>query len=118
MNEMTLNPRTRALRALARALENHRPSIVLDGAGYTGAWTDNLLDAVLAEDCEADLRQGSGSELATKFRAAHVLGVGGECLRSLPAFPVGPRGAAASWLHGHGLRKEVSERARRHATEP
>lgn len=71
MNEMTLNPRTRALRALARALENHRPSIMLDGAGYTGTGTDNLLDTVLADDFEADLRQGSGSELATKFRAAH-----------------------------------------------
>jgi hypothetical protein len=43
----------------------------LDEAGYCRDWRGNLLSLVDSGYVEADLRQGSGSELSTKFRAPH-----------------------------------------------
>ncbi len=60
-----------AVQALKDALARFAPSIDLDRNGYAISFHDNLLPAVLPEDFEADLRQGDGNELETKFRAAH-----------------------------------------------
>ncbi len=63
--------RSRALSALRRTLTTANPGVVLDGRGYTSSYTDNLIPSVLIPDFDADLRQGSGDELAGKFRALH-----------------------------------------------
>lgn len=63
--------RQRALRALQNALKVSSPGTDLDAKGYTNSFADNLVPSVAIADFEADLRQGSGDELAGKFRAAH-----------------------------------------------
>lgn len=63
--------RSRALSALRQALTAANPGVVLDGRGYTSSYADNLLPSVTIPDFDADLRQGSGDELAVKFRALH-----------------------------------------------
>lgn len=71
MKEITASPRARAIDALRRGLFATRPDVDLDEAGYLSDFTQNLLPGVTPPDFEADLRQGSGRELAGKFRAAH-----------------------------------------------
>lgn len=63
--------RQRAVLALRQALKVASPGINLDAKGYTTSHADNLVPAVTPTDFEADLGQGSGDELAGKFRAAH-----------------------------------------------
>lgn len=63
--------RSAALAALAAALTRQRPGLQLDDKGYAADFRQTLLAGVAPEDFEADLRAGSGNELATKFRAAH-----------------------------------------------
>jgi hypothetical protein len=43
----------------------------LDERGYCRDWKSNLLTGIDSGAIEGDLQQGSGSELATKFRAPH-----------------------------------------------
>jgi hypothetical protein len=62
---------SRATLALGTALKRAKPEVVLNSQGYVRDPSDNLLDGVRLEDIEADLRQGDGNELDTKFRAAH-----------------------------------------------
>jgi len=74
MRENTFSPnqsKKQAVQALRDGLARLNPAIDLDRNGYTASFYDNLLPAVLPEDFEADLRQGDGNELETKFRAAH-----------------------------------------------
>ena len=63
--------RTRALCALRDGLILTSPGIAVDEQGYTASFADNLVPSVEIADFEADLAQGSGDELAGKFRAAH-----------------------------------------------
>lgn len=74
MIESTFSPnqtKKQAVQALKNALARFAPSVDLDRNGYTVSFHDNLLPAVRPEDFEADMRQGDGNELETKFRAAH-----------------------------------------------
>ena len=63
--------RARSLHALSDALACSSPGIALDERGYTRSFTENLVSSVEVSDFEANLAQGSGEELAGKFRAAH-----------------------------------------------
>lgn len=63
--------RAQAVRALSDALERSRPGISLDECGYTRSFTDNIVSCVEVSDFEADLAQGSGNELGSKFLAPH-----------------------------------------------
>ncbi len=63
--------RQRAVLALRKALKAASPGIDLDAKGYTTSYADNLVPSVTPADFERELRQGSGDELARKFRAAH-----------------------------------------------
>ena len=63
--------RVRAKRALSDALRRLRPGIALDEHGYTRSLVENLVSCVEVADFEVDVAQGSGNELAGKFRAAH-----------------------------------------------
>jgi Restriction Endonuclease associating with ARP len=74
MREKAFSPnqtKKQSIQALREALACFAPSVDLDRKGYTVSFHDNLLPAVRPEDFEADLRQGDGNELETKFRAAH-----------------------------------------------
>lgn len=74
MRENTVSPnqsKKQAIQALRDGLARLKPAIDLDRNGYTASFHDNLLPTVLPEAFEADLRQGDGNELETKFRAAH-----------------------------------------------
>jgi hypothetical protein len=62
--------RPRAVAALRECLLA-ASAVDLDEQGYTRTWRDNLLASVDPIDFEMDLRQGSGGELDTKFRAPH-----------------------------------------------
>lgn len=61
----------RARAALREALARSRPDIVVDDKGYVSSFRENLVPLVALEDFEADLSQGDGNELESKFRAAH-----------------------------------------------
>jgi hypothetical protein len=61
----------RARAALREALARSRPDIVVDDKGYVSSFRENLVRLVALEDFEADLSQGDGNELESKFRAAH-----------------------------------------------
>ena len=63
--------RERAVSALRDALLSSQPAANVDEAGYVAPWHNNLVPAEKPEYFEADLRQGSGHELESKFRAAH-----------------------------------------------
>jgi hypothetical protein len=56
--------------ALAEGLRAAAPNTTLDANGYVADPAQNLIEGVYLADVEADLRQGSGNELAGKFRAA------------------------------------------------
>ena len=58
-------------RCAARSSARSRPGIALDERGYTRFFIENLVSCVEVSDFEADLAQGSGDELAHKFRAPH-----------------------------------------------
>ncbi len=69
---MKTRPALAACRAsLAQGLLRSAPGSQLDAKGYVTDARDNLLPGLRLEDVEPDLRQGSGNELRTKFRAAH-----------------------------------------------
>src|SRR3954452_13243492 len=57
--------------ALARALKTQKPAISIDDRGYVAKIKDNLLPGITMASFEADLVAGAGSELRTKFLAAH-----------------------------------------------
>ena len=57
--------------ALAQGLSTSAPHTFLDEKGYVSEISENLVAGVRLDDFEADLRQGDGNELKTKFRAAH-----------------------------------------------
>ncbi|SOC03694.1 hypothetical protein SAMN05877809_10339 [Rhodobacter sp. JA431] len=63
--------RSRAITALCTAHARAHPGVDLDEKGYAPDWRGNLLPAVCANDVAQELSEGSGQELATKFRAAH-----------------------------------------------
>ncbi|MBZ4023158.1 hypothetical protein CKO11_11885 [Rhodobacter sp. TJ_12] len=63
--------RSRAITALCTAHARAHPGVDLDEKGYAPDWRRNLLPAVCANDVAQELSEGSGQELATKFRAAH-----------------------------------------------
>lgn len=65
------NPLPACRSALIRGFADTVPQAELDAKGYVGAAEQNLIEGVRLADCEADLRQGDGNELAGKFRAAH-----------------------------------------------
>ena len=59
------------IQALRDAFARFSPEIDLGQNGYTASFRENLVPAVRPEDFEADLRQGDGNELETKFLAVH-----------------------------------------------
>lgn len=61
----------RATAALGAALLAMRPELGLSSAGAVAEIEQNLVPGVALDDFEADLRDGDGSELDGKFRAAH-----------------------------------------------
>jgi hypothetical protein len=61
----------RAMSALKRALKSIRPELPLTPNGYVNHWRDNLLPGTDPQWFEAELREGAGKELDSKFRAAH-----------------------------------------------
>ena len=74
MRKRTFSPnqtKKQTIQALREGLSRFAPTVDLDRNGYAPSFHDNLLPAVRPEDFEADLRQGDGNELETKFRAAH-----------------------------------------------
>ena len=60
-----------AIQALKDALARFNPTPEIDGTGYVKSFYDNLVPSVRPKDFEADLQQGDGNELNSKFRAAH-----------------------------------------------
>lgn len=89
------SPRARARSALRDALVRACPAVRVDELGYVSDWRENLVPAVSLRDFEADLSQGSGDELATKFRAAHsssalAVNAFAPFRRRLPDLAVGP----------------------------
>jgi hypothetical protein len=60
-----------ARRATLDQFRSCRPSIPLDARGYTDRPENNLIDGVDLDDFRTDFEQGSGNELAGKFRAVH-----------------------------------------------
>lgn len=57
--------------ALTRGLLVTRPGIELSAAGYVSDIEENLLPGIARRHFEADLLQGDGDELRSKFKAAH-----------------------------------------------
>lgn len=57
--------------ALIRSFREANPRVALDERGYVSEVTLNLIEGVHLDDFEADLRQGDGNELESKFLAAH-----------------------------------------------
>lgn len=68
MTKLNLEAARRALRA---GLLSSIFQIALDAKGYTETAEQNLVPGVDLDDFRADFEQGSGNELAGKFRAAH-----------------------------------------------
>ena len=66
-------PRAGSARAQRRAdaLTRSSSGMSLDERGYTRSFAENLVSSVRVDDFEADLAQGSGDELAGKFRAPY-----------------------------------------------
>ena len=60
------NAKERARTALGNAFAGKK-----DEKGYVDRIEENLLDGVRLDQFEADLKQGDGNELTTKFRAVH-----------------------------------------------
>ena len=57
--------------ALAAGLLKSIPKAKLDHLGYVSAFHENVIEGVMIQDFEADLRQGDGQELEGKFCASH-----------------------------------------------
>jgi hypothetical protein len=64
-------PLTACRSALAQGFLKSAPRSVLDEKGYVREASQNLIEGVRLDDCEADLNQGGGNEMKGKFRAAH-----------------------------------------------
>lgn len=61
----------RAISALGRALVAAKPGLTLTQSGSVNHWSDNLLTGTDPTWFEAELRDGDGRELDSKFKAAH-----------------------------------------------
>jgi hypothetical protein len=61
----------RSTRALIDAQRRIRPDLTLSEKGYASAPEENILPGVELGQFEADLEQGDGNELESKFLAAH-----------------------------------------------
>lgn len=57
--------------ALIRGFLRLVPQVALNEKGYVSEASQNLIEGVRLDDFEADLRQGDGNEMETKFRAVH-----------------------------------------------
>jgi len=62
---------TRSPRALIDAQRRIRPDLTLSEKGYVSAPEENTLPGVELRQFAADLEQGDGNELQSKFLAAH-----------------------------------------------
>jgi hypothetical protein len=63
--------RSALIQGLVRSAPQAEPADAPDENGYVREAGLNLIEGVRLADFEADLRQGDGNELETKFRAAH-----------------------------------------------
>src|SRR6266567_2100420 len=61
----------RAVSALGRALISVKPGLTLTSSGSVNHWSENLLPGIDPTWFEAELNEGDGREIKSKFKAAH-----------------------------------------------